>query len=34
MPGVRNPVHPVQGLKFHAEFVGKKLDLTLHVCRA
>jgi hypothetical protein len=34
VPGVRNPVHPVQGLKFHTELVGKKFDLAFHIRRA
>jgi hypothetical protein len=31
VPGVFHTVHPVQRLQFHAELVGKELDLAFHV---
>jgi hypothetical protein len=34
VPGVWYTMHPVQGLQFHAQFVGEELNLYLHVGRA
>ena len=31
VPGVFNAMHPIQRDQFHAELVGKKCDLSLHI---